>query len=321
MDSIFARIYDSLRSLKLAVGLIILLGLLAVIGGLLPQGADPGAYASQFPAMVSGAILALSLDTVFTSPVFLLAAALFSVNLTLCSFHRLVGQLAKPFKTRRHGPDILHIGLILLIVGSTWSARVSSETTVQLSVGSETPLPGGEILRLSNFSFEHYPDGRPKLWRSIVEIDASGETKVSGFDLRVNHPLRFGGYTFYQSGYSEVPTLVLRRGALGLPESLVQGDRLETDDGFVLFMAIDPVPSANESGYIFLVDGKSGRKVLKASLGESIGPFTLSSKDQVYSSSIKVKRDPAFPLILAGLILVALGTILTYIVKLREQQP
>lgn len=318
MNSLLDRLYDALRSVKLAVVLLVLLSILAALGGILPQGDDPDVYAAKFPGLPTRIILALSLDEVFTSPLFILCAAVFAVNLTLCTFHRVLKQIALPWRARRHGPDILHIGLILLLVGGTWSARTATETLVTLSPGEETSLPGGELIRLADFRFERYPDGRPMLWSSKIDIDEAGETRVSGFDLRVNRPLRYAGYTLYQSGYGEYPILVLRRGPLGLPEPIEQGRKAATPDGFVLFMAVDPA-SQDRSTFVFLVEGSGGRKVVKAGLGGEVGPFVVSSRDTMFSSVIRVRRDPAFPMILAGLLLAAIGTFLTYILKLREQ--
>ena len=319
MESVFSRIFDLLRSLKLAIILIAILGLLAAAGGLIPQGAASDFYAAHYSGLLGRLIERLSFNTMFSSPLFLASTALFALNLTLCSFQRFTVQLSLPGKLRRHGPDILHIGLIILILGGTWSSRLHEETSFSLTIGAETSLPGGEMLRLEDFTFERYPDGRPKVWNSRISIDADGETVVTDYPLRVNHPLRYKGYTVYQSGYSELPVLVMTRGKWGIPEQLAQGERLTTEDGFVLFMAIEPQTEATTSNYVFLVESRMGRKVIKASLGEKIGPLTILGTETNLSSSITVKRDPAYPIVLAGLILAALGSILSYIRKLLEK--
>lgn len=321
MESFFSRVFDALRSLKLATALIALLGLLAAIGGLIPQGSALDPNTARYPGLIGTLIEKLSFNTMFTSPLFLISSALFALNLTLCSFHRFVGQLSLPRKLRHHGPDILHIGLIILILGGTWSARLQNSTSFSLNIGSETSLSGGEMLRLEDFTFERYPDGRPKVWDSRISIDANGETVISDYSLRVNHPLRYKGYTLYQSGYAETPMLELTRTNWAVPELLIQGERLSTEDGFVLFMAINPATEASTISYVFLVESKKGRKVIKASLGEAIGPFTILGSKHHLSSSIKVKRDPAYPVVLAGLILAALGSIISYIRKLLENRP
>ncbi|MFH2114918.1 MAG: cytochrome c biogenesis protein ResB [Spirochaetota bacterium] len=322
MDSLISRLYESLRSLKLAFVLIVILALLAAIGGIIPQNAQEDFYTSNFNSLTSSIIVRLSLDRVFTSTLFLLVAAVFSLNLTICTVHRLSGQFIVPWQKRRHGPDILHIGLILLIIGGTWSARTNTQTSFTLGVGDEVVLPGGQLLRLKDFVFGRYPDGRPSLWNSQIDIDDSGETKIRDFNLRVNHPLRFRGYTLYQSGYGTSPVVALTKQAVDetymVTTSLGLGERIATDDGFVLLMAQEPSDVEGQSRYVFLLEDNTGRKVKTVGIGESIGPLTLLEAETVYHSSIQVRRDPAYLVVLAGLILVLLGTLLTYLLKLRE---
>ncbi|MBP7095443.1 MAG: cytochrome c biogenesis protein ResB [Spirochaetia bacterium] len=315
-----SRLYELLRSIRLAYALIIALGLFGVVGGLVPQRGDSSLVAPGHP-VVARIVAWISPASVFTGPAFLLVAALFSVNLTLCSFHRLTTQLALPRGKRRHGPDLLHVGLIVLIVGAAWSARSATETRYTLAEGEEASLPGGEILTLRAFSFERYPDGRPKSWSSRIDLDSKGARRISDFDLRVNRPLRYGGYALYQTGYDETPVVALRGSGLALPETLLQGSRLTGELGSIVFMAPDPDAEPGTRRFVFLADAEGGRKVVRAGIGDPVGEFTLHDASSVFSSTIKVRSDPGFPLVLAGLLLVALGTVITYIVKLRESKP
>ncbi len=316
MGKLISRLYDLLRSIKLAYALIIVLGLFGMLGGLLPQDGSLFIAPTGHP-FVAKVVAWISPGAVFSGPAFRLAAALFAVNLTLCSFHRLAGQFALPRGKRRHGPDVLHLGLIVLLVGAAWSAKSATESRHTLLVGEEESLPGGELLALRDFSFERYADGRPKSWSSSIDLDANGANRVRDFTLKVNRPLRYGAYTIYQTGYDERLVALLRKGRLGLPEPLVQGKRLSGDSGSVVFMAPDPDSGADAHRFVFLADTESGRKVVTARIGETVGDYTLQDVTSVFSSTIKVRRDPGYPLVLAGLILVALGTIATYIIKLR----
>ena len=126
MKKLSDTLYDALRSIKLAAVLIALIAILAAAGGVIPQGRQAAFYAEHFPR-ASAAILALGLDKVFTGIPFLAIVALFTVNLTVCTFHRLSRELGKPRRDRRHGPDLLHAGLIVFIFGSLLTARTRTE--------------------------------------------------------------------------------------------------------------------------------------------------------------------------------------------------
>lgn len=171
MKSFFDRFYDALRSVKLAVVLLVLLALFAIAGGIIPQGKSASFYLQNYPGLGSRILLGLGLDHVFSSFLFLLVSAVFAVNLTVCTFHRLTNEFSKPREKRRHGPDLLHIGLIILLFGGILSSRSRTETFMNLRKGDSARLPGGAKIVLVDLKYDQYPDGRPKSWESTVAID------------------------------------------------------------------------------------------------------------------------------------------------------
>lgn len=180
MKGLSDKVYDALRSVKLATALIVLIALLAAAGGIIPQGRTGQFYAQKFPGAPVKIILALGLDKVFTGVPFLALAALFTVNLTVCSFHRFGNELRKPRAKRRHGPDILHIGILIFILGGILSSRTRTETSLYLAKGQAARLPDGSSVTLADLREERYPDGRPKSWESHLVIDAATATAKGG---------------------------------------------------------------------------------------------------------------------------------------------
>lgn len=140
----------------------------------------------------------------FSSPAFILPAFLFFANLSTCTARRFVAQLRRK-GFRRFGPDILHVGLMVLVLGSVWSVGSRQEGAALLTVGQSVNLPDGSVLRLDDFRFERYPDGRPRDWVSVVSIQKQGQTALDHRDIRVNAPLSYAGLTFYQSSYQTMP--------------------------------------------------------------------------------------------------------------------
>jgi len=351
MKSSFDKVYDALRSIKLAAVLLVLLALFAIAGGIIPQGKTTGFYQLHFPGAGSRIILALGLDHVFSSLLFLLVAAVFAVNLTVCTFHRLTGELSKPRGKRRHGPDILHLGLIILMFGGILTARTRTETLINLRRGESADLPDGAKIVLVDLNYEQYPDGRPKSWESTVVIHRVSAPAPSAantpapstpgglpqYHIKVNAPLRLKGYSIYQQSWHTEKQVVLKD-AMGMSFSLAPGMRGATKDGFVLFMALDnpslgaavpasstpatsSAPAASSDplpqSAIFLLEEHGKRTVSKAAPGQGIGPFTFDGYIDQSVSGLAVVSDRGYPFVAAGFILVILGVFMTYIRKLK----
>jgi len=198
MKGLSDKIYDALRSVKLAAALIVLIAILAAAGGIIPQGRTIQFYAQRFPGTGEKLILALGLDRIFTGLPFLALASLFTVNLTICSFHRFASEMRKPRANRRHGPDLLHIGLLIFVLGGILSSRTRTEAFIYLGKGQAARLPNGALLTLVDLREERYPDGRPKSWESSVAIDDHAAASLDG----AAPPAESGGDTLGESGYT-----------------------------------------------------------------------------------------------------------------------
>ena len=123
----------------------VLLGFLVVssaLSTLIPQKKPPSFYEGRYPA-VSDTILLMNIDTFFRSPVFLVPVFLFFVNLCVCTAGRLAGKTGRRHR-RSFGPDIIHIGLILLLVSGVVSLYGRKEGYISLGVGESTDLFGKE---------------------------------------------------------------------------------------------------------------------------------------------------------------------------------
>ena len=231
------KIYDALRSVKLAAALIVLIGILAAAGGIIPQGRTVQFYAQRFPGTGEKLILALGLDRIFTGLPFLALASLFTVNLTICSFHRFASEMRKPRANRRHGPDLLHIGLLIFILGGILSSRTRTEAFIYLGKGQAARLPDGALLTLVDLREERYPDGRPKSWESSVVIDDKAATSLTG----VVTPAESGGDTLGESGYTgEDPRIAAGGKAPQVPTSPSSGGAATATTATTVFAGLAP---------------------------------------------------------------------------------
>jgi len=305
MNSFFDKLYDALRSIKLAVVLLVLLALFAIVGGIIPQGKAVDFYLTKFPGASARVILALSLDHTFSSLEFLLVAAVFAMNLTVCTLHRLANEFAKPFKKRRHGPDLLHLGLIILLFGGIMTARTRSESVINLRKGESADLPDGSKIVLVDLLYQEYPDGRPKSFESIVAVNrapgagtgagisggsagaaaagATADSSLARRAIKVNAPFRGKGFSIYQQGWHAEQQAELSD-AMGLRFQLDPGMRETFDGGFALFMASGQAAEA-----------------MRAPGGATSGQATTTTGSEPAAQSADASQDAIFLLEKGGM--------------------
>lgn len=195
------KIFGWLTSMRLAVALIAYVSVGAVVASIVPQGITPEAYRAMFPGWIASVVAALRLGSFFSSPFFTVPALLFLANLSACTALRFIRE-RKRKGSRRIGPDLLHLGIVALMLGSLLTAAARKEYSVLLYPGEGARLPDGSVLFLRDFSLERYGDGRPRDFVSIVDVYRGGALSVEGYRLRVNAPLRLRALSVFQSGYS-----------------------------------------------------------------------------------------------------------------------
>ena len=99
------------------------------------------------------------------------------------------------------GSDIVHLGLLVILIGGIISGFSGFRTNINISEGETVPVLGTDFqLQLDKFETEYHPNGSVKDWKStltVIENDSPRLTKT----IEVNHPLIYKGYVFYQSSY------------------------------------------------------------------------------------------------------------------------
>jgi cytochrome c biogenesis protein len=252
----------------------------------------------------------------FTSIAFLLPAAAFFVNLAACTIQRFARELRRPSR-RRHGPDVLHLGLMVLVVGAVISYQGKRAGTVSLAPGESATLPDGATLTVTDFRADRYPDGRPKDWVSTLRVTEGDVVALDGFALRVNRPLRRAGYSYYQSSYGEEWQLALRDGT-GEETVLHEGEGAEVGGTAILFMALEKGAGTTAARAVVRIGNGSESRVQRAGAGDALGGAEVTTIRNVSTTVIEAVRDPGWPVVAAALALIAIGTALTFLQKLRE---
>lgn len=101
------------------------------------------------------------------------------------------------------GPEIVHLGLMIIIIGGLVSALLSYRTSIAFIEGETAKIPGKNFsLRLDKFTTEYYPNGSVKDWKSSVSVIEDNQVRASAL-IEVNHPFKYGGLNFYQMSYGQ----------------------------------------------------------------------------------------------------------------------
>ncbi len=291
--------WKTLKSIKLSISLIAVIAVGSLLATLLPQTKSSGTY--------------------FGSGYFLVPMVLFFLNLSACTVDRLRRELGKKTK-RHHGPDILHIGLLILIAGGFLTSFARQEGLVMLAPGESADLPGGEVLRLVSFERESYPDGRPKGWTSIVDVEKDGASILSGESIKVNKPLRVGKVKLYQASFSNDPIVVVRNEE-GRAFELGRGQTFNGKNLKLFFMAVaHGSGGGSELEAVLRVEYRGAENTIQLGRqGQIVGGYSLGISEKL-SSGIQAVNDPGYPIVLIALVLVGLGTAMTFFQKLKALQ-
>ena len=306
-------LYRFFRSVRLAVVLILIIAALSVIGTLIPQGRDPTVYFHSYGAFWARLILTLNFDEFFRSWPFRIPVGLFFINLSVCGVDRFVNRRRRRARPR-HGPDLIHVGLLLLIIGAMVSVAGRMESFVYMGVGEEIQLKEEYIIRLVETEYQEYEDGRPKDWISTVAVLRNGELLIPSYSIEVNKPLRIGGVRIYQTSFArEDRALLLDQDGIG--STITNGRGFEVEGGLIVFRGIE-----GKSAVFERWERRTRTAVYRVGIGEPIGEYTVEDLGSREVSGLNAVMDPGFVPVVIALIIVAAGLTLTLIQKGKDRE-
>ncbi len=301
------------KSVRLAVVLIVIIVVLSLLATLVPQGRPEAWYQGRYSAGVLRIVQALHLENFFSSAIFLVPVCCFTLNLGFCTVDRFVRR-ARSGARRRYGPDLVHIGLLVLIAGGLVTALGRQEATWSLAEGQEAGIGSGYTLRLRSFQFLRYDNGSPRDWISTVEVSREGRQEIAAYPIEVNQPLRLRGLTVYQSSWDVEGTLRLKDADGNDIEPPSPGDGFQQGDSRWIFAAFQRDGADWTALFQRYRDGALvDTRILRP--GEKIGPFTVTGITARETTGLKAVRDPGLAPFLAAVFLITVGLGLTFIQK------
>lgn len=252
-----------------------------------------------------------------------------------------------------YGSDIVHLGLLVILIGGIISGAWGLRRQMNISEGQVLPVPNADFsLRLDKFETDFYPNGSVKDWRSTLTV-IEGDKDLTSKTIEVNHPLAHKGFVFYQSSYGwdwQNPTLeiwVKKTSDSNFLEkmSLKMGEkhRLEEGDTEIALLNFIPDFIIGEKGEIatrslepnnpaaYIEGWQEEERVFSGWIFAKFPDFARmhSDKPSDFSfefkdfqagqySGIQVSKDPGANFIWAGSVFLMLGLLLAFFWPTRE---
>ena len=224
----------------------------------------------------------------------------------------------------RVGPILIHLGMILLMIGSTYGSLNGQTIEKFLAPGRSIDLLNkneqkGLTIELEKFQIERDPQGRAEQYRSIVNvIEPNGDNKRK--EISVNYPLRYKGLTLYQADWSlsAITIQINKSPKLQIPiESIPElGDQV--------WGTIIPTKKDGKDPILLTVKSEIGPVTIYDSNGNKLMTLITNKEVEVKESLIKIinivpssglllKRDPGVPIVYSSFAIILIGGSLSLI--------
>lgn len=244
------------------------------------------------------------------------------------------------------GVYIVHLSILVLIIGAIIGAVFGIEAYMNIVEGEtenaitlrkgDQPIPLPFSVRCDKFTVELYENGAPKLFQSDLAFIKENKVVYSG-KLRVNHPIEFEGFRFYQSSYGASPggkaTLALaREGGRRDVMNVAQGydfdlpgkegtfHVLRVEDNFMKMgpaIKVTVRSNKNEEATFWVFQQIDKIRAMNPDISAQVSmfnpglfrpyTFTLLGLEEKYVTSLQVNRDPGTPVVAAAAVLLICG--------------
>jgi cytochrome c biogenesis protein ResB len=311
MTLLLKKIFNFFRSIKLAIFLITYIITTSLIASLIPQGLKEDYYYSQFNSYLTKLILFFQFDNFFYSFIFIFPVIIFSINVASCTIYRIYHRRKINLK-KKHGPDLIHIGLLLVLLSGVYSNFDREESLVFLNAGEKDNLRNGYQITLKKFDIETYDSGMVKDWISDVEIRRNGEL-IKNYKIEVNKPCAFDQYKVYQYSYRKTLNVTLQD-ENGRQFSLDQGSVFDVENKNYMLSDILTQNNGNEMFVIF--DEYNGNEKtnnqIKLALYDSFGHYTVKFIQVNFVSGLNIVKDNSYRIVFFAIFIMIIGLIMTY---------
>jgi len=233
------------------------------------------------------------------------------------------------------GSAVVHFSLLMILVFGGLVLTLSYTEDVMLMPGETAPLPDGSALHLFSFTRTDPITGRTESI-SILEVVAPDGRSSGIREIRVNAPLRFNSYVFYQfqhlyagsitvvdleTGGSETfykveRSLLIADDGTGIWfETVFQGWMMDEETGRIIPLRYDAPIFPDPLYWIMIMDGRTQEdRFAIPGTHIHVGNMRFEFNELINYPVIRASYSPhPFPaLLLAGAILLMLGLALSF---------
>ncbi|TMN20712.1 cytochrome c biogenesis protein ResB [Lentibacillus cibarius] len=279
--------------------------------------------------------------------------------------------LAEKGRFSRWGPYVNHIGLILVLIAALlrMTTFMYIDDYVWVREGEQTVIPGTEgeyYIKNKDFILETYDENDERFKEAInkqgnvaknyqtnaIIYKKKGDNvagadpeleKVTEEKIRMNHPLKFDGYTLYQAGYqqNEFKSMTFKVHETDDPKETSLGsftidltepkDKYQLDDGFSVDVTqyypdyeleedepASETPYPRNPAFVFTVHPPENEEPETSfvgigknidATGENDYKLGIENFDTRYVSGLTVRRDYTLPLFIIGAAIFMIGVI------------
>jgi cytochrome c biogenesis protein len=244
------------------------------------------------------------------------------------------GMILERGRFSRFGVYMIHGSILLILLGSLvglvaghrgfmtlWKGDTKDRITLRGESGKELGL--GFAVQCRDFAVSFYPGGEPKDYVSTVDIIDGGRTVMTG-EIRVNAPLSYKGFRFYQATYGSSPSFDFTVGAEKV--TLRESEVYSKDD--LVFMVARFVEKIHDFGpgvLLAYVDAgeTKGQWLLKdvVKLKEATmqgQKVRFEEMTQEYYTGLEVSKDPGLWIVWAGFALILFGLYVNFFIFHRK---
>lgn len=225
-------------------------------------------------------------------------------------------------------PHILHLGLLIIIVGSFLTTFQTTDT-VKLSQGEHLSLPAsiearigkGEI-SLDKFETLYDDKGALKNWVSTFDLTVSGWGEYKDATTKVNHPFKEQGLSIYQMAYSNEYLFHVEGdksldGDYVFPEGQMIPLRAEKGASIIQIM-----PMTEDLSLFYVFDENGNQKSESAlKVGDSFrldNGLTVKFEKNIDFTVLQIKYNPYLPVVFLGFIIASFASMLFWLGRYRE---
>ena len=224
----------------------------------------------------------------------------------------------------RVGPILIHLGMILLMLGSTYGSLNGQTIEKFLAPGRSIDLLDKQkekelTIELENFKIERDPQGRAQQYKStvnLIEPDGNNQAK----EISVNYPLRYKGLTLYQADWSLAAITIEINNSPKLQIPIQSIPEL----GEQVWGTIIPTNKNDKDTILLTVNNELGPVVIYDNDGSKLTSLSTSQEAEVKDSVIKIvniipssglllKRDPGVPIVYTSFAIILIGGSLSLI--------